>query len=242
MKIKQLPGFDGSDMVTFQSDHALVSSHFRIHKTVAPHLQQLCEKAAEDGLPLALISGYRSYQRQATIWDEKFSGKREILDENALPVKSFKNDEEKFAAISQWSAVPGTSRHHWGTDMDIFDARSLKQGYRIQLIPEEFSANGPCEKLNFWLIHHLKALGFYRPYLQQNPLSNSASHPPRKLQSSAIKSIPFEPWHISYLPTARKCIQYITEEKLLQTWSSFTFSASNWAKENVETICKFSGF
>jgi len=39
---------------------------------------------------------------------------------------------EKIASILRWSALPGTSRHHWGTDLDIIDAKALTAEMKVQ--------------------------------------------------------------------------------------------------------------
>ena len=242
MRLEQILGIEDSDIVTFENDHAMVSKHFRIHQAIIPQLELLCEKAWKDGIKLALISGYRSYQRQVTIWDEKYRGERDILDQDSHPIKEFNNDEEKFCAISQWSAIPGASRHHWGTDIDVFDATSLENGYQLKLIPEEFSGNGPCEKLNHWLNQNLSSYGFIRPYFSstENHMDSTTNRDLSR-KSTTLKPISIEPWHISYLPLAQDYIQYITAEKLINTWSRFPFSASDWAKNNVQAICKLLG-
>ena len=37
--------------------------------------------------------------------------------------------------ILEWSALPGASRHHWGSEFDVFDLAALPEGYRVQLLP-----------------------------------------------------------------------------------------------------------
>lgn len=242
MNFEKILGIDESEMVPFQSRYAWTSQQFRIHKKVVEKLELLCEAAYKDNFKLALISGYRSYKRQVAIWEEKCNGTREILDKNAHPINSFESDEEKYCAISQWSAIPGASRHHWGTDIDIFDATSLENDYHLKLIPEEFSSEGPCGKLNIWLDQNLSTFGFFRPYfLPEYRVSDLSINFKNNKEQPAIKAINSEPWHISYLPIAKDYIQYITAEMLLETWSHFPFSASDWAKTNVKTICNLLG-
>ena len=50
---------------------------------------------------------------------------------------------ERIEAILPWSALPGASRHHWGTDVDLIDRKATPPGYRVQLTPEEFEPGGP---------------------------------------------------------------------------------------------------
>ena len=80
-------------------------------------LKRVQELAAQDNIKIEVISGYRSFERQLTIWNEKATGKRatynksnERLDINEM------SDVEIMNSILKWSALPGASRHHWGTD------------------------------------------------------------------------------------------------------------------------------
>lgn len=67
-------------------------------------------------------------------------------------------------AILRWSALPGASRHHWDTDLDIFDPDLLPPGAQLQLTPEEYLPGGCFASLTRWLDRHLGEYGFYRPY------------------------------------------------------------------------------
>jgi hypothetical protein len=71
---------------------------------------------------------------------------------------------ERVAAILWWSALPGTSRHHWGTDFDVLDAAAMPAGYKLQVIPAEYLEGGPFHRLTTWLDAHMGAFGFFRPY------------------------------------------------------------------------------
>ncbi len=231
MNTELILGIDDALMQPFQSQYALVSPDLYIHQDVSPHLAALCEKAYFDGNKLALLSGYRSYQRQVLIWNEKSSGQRIILDDDENVVHSFKSNHEKYLAISRWSALPGLSRHHWGTDIDIFAANIIETGYHPQLTGVEFAKNGPCEKLNQWLQDNLSAYDFFRPYmLQKKPTTPQQHH--------KIKEITFEPWHISYLPIAKENIQYLGIASIKAIWSTHSFCAANWAIENIQDIYK----
>ena len=89
------------------------------------------------------------------------------------------NDGERVAAILAWSALPGASRHHWGTEFDIIDRAALPKGYVVQLVPREYAAGGPFERLGRWLDEHLEGHGFHRPYRRD------------------LGGVAPEPWHLS---------------------------------------------
>ncbi len=215
---EQLAGLDESQMVNYQHPLAWSANSLKVHKSVVASLNQLCEKAYADGFKLALLSGYRSFKRQEQIWELKLSGQRPILDLHQNKIEQFKSDEDKFQAIARWSAIPGMSRHHWGTDLDIFDARAIEQGYQVELLPEEFSKVGPCFKLGYWLENHLQQFDFFRPYLVDNG------------------GIAVEPWHISFKPLAQKITQQIKVETLQQIWQQHPCSWSDWVIANKEQL------
>jgi LAS superfamily LD-carboxypeptidase LdcB len=156
-----------------------------LHKEViAPYLA-LRAAAAVQGIDLVAFSSFRDFDRQLGIWNGKFSGERPMRDRSGRPIDARTlSPAERVAAILWWSALPGTSRHHWGTDFDVMDAGALPPGYKLQAIPAEYQAGGPFERLSSWLDEHMHAFGFYRPYTTDRG------------------GVAPEPWHLSYAPVA----------------------------------------
>ena len=98
--------------------------------------------------------------------------------------------EQQLHAILRFSAIPGTSRHHWGTDLDVFDAAALPQDYQLQLSPQEVAPGGMFDPLHCWLDQRMAAgevHGFFRPYGQDRG------------------GVAPERWHLSYAPMAAGC-------------------------------------
>ena len=91
---------------------------------------------------------------------------------------------ERVEAILLWSALPGASRHHWGTDIDLIDGNAIPAGYRVQLTPQEFAAPGPFAALGRWLEAHAAKFGFFRPF------------------RGVLSGVAPEPWHFSFAPIA----------------------------------------
>lgn len=131
--------------------------------------------ALQDGIDLQLVSAYRSFERQQYIWEEKY--KRYTAE--GLPPK------DAIDRILQYSTIPGTSRHHWGTDIDITDSNAPNQ--KRVLVPEKFHNNGPFAPLRKWMEENANRFGFYLVY------TNDASR----------TGFSYEPWHYSYLPEAK---------------------------------------
>jgi LAS superfamily LD-carboxypeptidase LdcB len=151
---------------------------------VAPFLN-LRRAALADGFELTPQSSFRDFSRQLTIWNGKFSGQRPMVDASGQPVDVRElSPLERVDAILQWSALPGSSRHHWGTDVDLIDARATPPGYRVQLTPEEFVRGGPFAPLGDWLERNAARFGFFRPF------------------RGVLSGVRPEPWHFSFAPVA----------------------------------------
>lgn len=177
-----------------------------VHAEVVQPLLELRAAAAQHGFDLAVLSGFRSFDRQLSIWNRKVTGELAVLDSNARPldVKTL-TDLELVHAILRWSALPGASRHHWGTDVDVYDAAAKPDGYEVDLVPGEVEAGGMFAPLHEWLDARIAsgdALGFFRPY------------------DTDRNGIAPERWHLSYSPVATKCARQLTVAALHETIES----------------------
>jgi LAS superfamily LD-carboxypeptidase LdcB len=156
-----------------------------LHKEVVSPFLTLRAAAAADGIDLVAFSSFRDFDRQLAIWNGKFRGERPMQDRAGLPLDvSGLTAAQRVEAILWWSALPGTSRHHWGTDFDVVDAAAMPPGYKLQVIPAEYQAGGPFHRLTTWLDEHLHVFGFYRPYAEDRG------------------GVLPEPWHLSHARVA----------------------------------------
>lgn len=156
-----------------------------LHRQVVAPFLNLRRAAEKEGIELAAVSSFRDFARQLTIWNGKFSGERPMFDAAGakLDAKSL-TPQERVAAILQWSALPGASRHHWGTDLDLVDGRVSAAGYQIKLTRAEYAPGGPLAALDLWLTAHAPRFGFFRPFQGER---------------SGVQP---EPWHFSFAPIA----------------------------------------
>ena len=132
------------------------------------------KEALKEGIKIEIVSGFRSFNRQKQIWNRKFR----INKMNGL------SPQQNLLKIIEYSTLPGTSRHHWGTDIDIIDGNKTVSG--DVLLEKNFHGDGPYVKLRKWMDINAKRFGFYRPY-NNNPKR---------------KGFEYEPWHYSYAPIA----------------------------------------
>lgn len=172
----------------------------QLQAEVVGPLLSLCERASAAGFDIKVASSFRSFDRQLMIWNGKASGLRSVLDTDGQPLDVKRlSDVELMFAILRWSALPGASRHHWGTDLDIYDASNIPENYILQLTVAETQGEGPFTAFHEWLTAELATennVGFYRPY----DIDRGGVAP--------------EPWHLSYAPLAEVYEQALTEDIL----------------------------
>ncbi|KAB1455534.1 M15 family metallopeptidase [Vibrio panuliri] len=169
---------------------------FLVHPAVEQDLLSLKNAAAQAGFNLNIASGFRDFERQKLIWNNKMSGVSAILDKHSQPLDTaLMSCAEKITAILRWSALPGASRHHWGSDFDVFDRNSLPEGVSLQLEPWEY-LTGHQAKFYQWLTANLNQYGFFFPYAKD------------------LGGVAPEPWHISHKTTAQACLSQLTLEQL----------------------------
>ena len=179
-------------------DHA--SLERPVHRDIVAAWCELRAAAAAAGFDLAIASGYRNYQRQLAIWNAKAGGTRPVFgdDGRALDIAAL-SETERVLAILRWSALPGTSRHHWGTDLDVYDRAAVPPDYAVRLDAAEVADDGPFGPLHRWLDERIAAdaaCGFFRPY-----------------QTDA-GGVAAERWHLSYAPLAARYQRSLGAESL----------------------------
>ena len=160
-------------------------------------LHQLQAAAAEAGFELQVASGFRSFDRQLAIWNRKATAERPVYDDTGQALLwGGMADLDWMHAILRFSALPGSSRHHWGTDLDVFDAAVMPEGYQLQLSPTEVADDGRFGALHRWLDARIAAgesFGFQRPY------------------AIDCGGVACERWHLSYSPLAQQCETQLSE-------------------------------
>ncbi len=169
----------------------------RLHAQAIDAANALREAAAAAGHDLAIVSAFRDFSRQSGIWNRKFRGEQAVLDRAGKPLQvAVMNGPERVRAILLWSALPGASRHHWGTDFDVYDRAAVQPDYRPELTLAEYTGSGPFARLDEWLAANLGNYGFFRPYRTDR----GGVHP--------------EPWHLSYAPVAGPALRALTVDVL----------------------------
>ena len=200
MNPHELTGQSRTHVVTVADPSCTLHVH-----AVAPFMS-LHRAARADGFDLKPVSGFRDFDRQLAIWNGKFNGERPLQDAAGGAIDAMRmSPPDRIAAILRWSALPGASRHHWGTDIDLIDANALAPGYRVQLSPAEYSDSGPFGPLAAWLEVHAARFGFFRPY------------------RGILSGVQAEPWHFSFAPVAETARRALGPSVLKEALASASF-------------------
>jgi LAS superfamily LD-carboxypeptidase LdcB len=131
--------------------------------------------AKKEGITLNIISAFRSFNHQKRIWEAKWTGKRKVEGKDLS--KSITDIYKRAETILHFSSMPGSSRHHWGTDIDIYDLNNST------------FEKGQGLKVYTWLRNNAHKYGFYQVYTANRPYGYEE-----------------EKWHWSYLPLAKPMI------------------------------------
>jgi LAS superfamily LD-carboxypeptidase LdcB len=171
----------------------------KVHRGAVEAVRRLADACAAAGIKLAVASSFRSFERQVEIWNAKYTGARPLLTRDGRPFDRGQADPNALIdAILAWSALPGGSRHHWGTDFDVVDGDVLAAGYQPQLVPQEYAPGGAFERLGAWLDANLTRHDFFRPYRRERG------------------GVQPEAWHLSYGPIATPALEALSLEVLIE--------------------------
>jgi LAS superfamily LD-carboxypeptidase LdcB len=128
----------------------------------------MARAAQADGIDLEIISATRNKNYQKGIWERKWR-------------RASGTPAEKALWILRYSSMPGTSRHHWGTDFDI-----------VSLSPSWWLTS-EGERIYDWMTKNAASYGFYQPYTLKG--------------DKRLTGYQEEKWHWSYAPTADRMLK-----------------------------------
>ncbi len=163
--------YASSESFVFVNDQQVVSKGMYLDKEVFEQFKKMQVAAKKEGVHLKIISGVRNFADQKRIWERKWLDRNHIIDE-----------KERALDILKYSSMPMTSRHHWGTDIDM---NSLDNKYFSQ---------GQGLKVYKWLSENANQYGFHQVYTNKKT-SNRTGYEEEK-------------WHWSYLPKAKKYLDF----------------------------------
>ncbi len=163
------------DFVQIPAEYVMGPNKMYLRKETLEAYLKMYEAAMADGIRLKIASATRNFDYQSELWNNKWTGSR-IVDGMDLSV-SFPDGLERFKKILEYSAAPGASRHHWGTDIDINGAE-----------PAYFNTQKGIAEYE-WMVKNAPSFGFCQTYTLKG--------------SSRPNGYNEEKWHWSYLPLSR---------------------------------------
>ena len=193
------------DVIIGKSQSNLVGDSIRLEVNTYKAFKKMEAAAKRDGIHLKIVSAYRGFERQKLIWNNKY--------------EKFTNDfslepEKAISEIIRFSTLPGTSRHHWGTDIDIIDGNFPDE--EDVLVSEKFEKDGLFYKVKNWLDNNSENFGFYLTY------TNDKNR----------KGFEFEPWHYSYKPVSLKYYRALIKTDLKKIIKSLDINGSDYFDES----------
>lgn len=172
-------------------DFMLIPAQYRdediryIRKDVMEGFIKMYESAAKDGIRIVIRSATRNFENQKRIWENKWTGKT-ILEDGTNAAKDIQDDLSRAKKILEYSSMPGTSRHHWGTDLDFnsFDNQWFESGEGLALYQ--------------WLTTHAHQYGFCQTYTKMGTDRNTGYFE--------------EKWHWTYMPVSQEITRQAKEK------------------------------
>ncbi|MFV0548091.1 MAG: M15 family metallopeptidase [Limnobaculum xujianqingii] len=200
----------------------LNNPRFAVNKEVYQPFCELQNAAQKDGFTLFPFSAFRGFETQLKIWNGKFNGQKPLYDIHGVPrdYSQLNSEDEIIDCILNWSALPGASRHQWGTEIDVVDLTKAPENYHVQLLPQETVKGGVFYDLHLWLNENIEKYGFFRPY----GMHQGGMYP--------------EPWHLSYWPVANRMLQSLTVDMLEDALKSADMSGKHRVLERLPELFK----
>ena len=182
-----------------KADIDLYGEDINLRKEAHDAFVEMRKAALADGIDIKIVSGYRSFERQAVIFERKYL---KYTDDGMEPLDAIEK-------IIEYSTIPGTSRHHWGTDVDLIDGNPSVDG--DVLVASKFGTDGPFEKFKLWMDENSEKFDYYLVY---------TNNPKRR-------GFKYEPWHYSYAPLSRPMLKTFRLKNILKQLKAEDFLGSD---------------
>jgi len=191
--------------LTGKGDLNLVGKHFKLQKEAFIAFKKMQKEALKERISIQIVSAYRSFNHQEEIWNRKY--KQYILEGLS--------EQETITKIIEYSSIPGASRHHWGTDIDIID-NTLKRPKKL-LIESNYAKDEIYSTLKMWMDKNAASYGFYLVYNN----------------SPVRKGYKYEPWHYTYKPLSKKILEKYLEINLIHFFKESNIKGSHLFSDSL---------
>jgi poly-gamma-glutamate capsule biosynthesis protein CapA/YwtB (metallophosphatase superfamily) len=172
-----------------------------IQKSVLAAFERMYADAKADGITLRVTSASRNFNTQKYIWESKI---KEYTEKYPDRIECAKR-------VLKYISLPGTSRHHWGTDLDFISKRPSYWD----------SAQG--KKAYTWLEANAHKYGFFQPFGE----GRTSGHGEEK-------------WHWSYYPLSdlylKEYLKLVTTSDIKGFKSDFSAEKFSVISDYVQAI------
>ena len=164
-----------TEILTGMDNSKIVGDTIQLERETYNAFIKMKDAAEKDGIKIKIVSGFRDFYRQQTIWNNKY---KKFTEEFLLDGPS------AIQEIIRFSTIPGTSRHHWGTEIDVIDENFKNE--KNLLIAKKYEEGGIFNSLKKWMDKNSEKFGFYIVY------DDNDKRP----------GFEYEPWHYTYRPVS----------------------------------------
>ena len=171
------------------TNFVLIPEHMASNKSMYCHRETfhaylaMRDSALKEGITLTIVSATRNFDRQLQIWNRKWQNTQG-------------NDSIKVRSIMRYSSMPGTSRHHWGTDLDFISVET------------DYWTHGEGLRIYQWLCANAHKFGFFQPYTADPARTGYAE----------------ERWHWSYAPLSKPYLEAYRQKITAEDITGFSGS------------------
>ena len=201
---------------TTDSNFVLIPEHIASNKSMYCHHETfeaylaMRDSALRDGITLTIVSATRNFDRQLQIWNRKWQNTQcpkncpPKLGGQAQRAEGVCNTDSlqltcdicKVRSIMRYSSMPGTSRHHWGTDLDFIS------------VEPDYWTHGEGLRIYNWLCANAHKFGFFQPYTADPARTGYAE----------------ERWHWSYAPLSKPYLEVYRQKITAEDITGFSGS------------------
>ena len=147
------------------------------------------DSALKENISLTIVSATRTFDRQRQIWERKWNTTPSLPNDTTAHIQKIHN-------IMRYSSMPGTSRHHWGTDLDFISVET------------DYWTHGEGLRTYQWLCNNAHKFGFFQPYTADPTRTGYAE----------------ERWHWSYAPLSKPYLEAYRQKITAEDISGFSGS------------------
>lgn len=155
-----------------QVDSIYTNKETYLQKEVYRAFLKMYDSALQSKIKLTIVSGTRNFYSQKWIWERKWEKYKDL------------EPKERALKILEYSSMPSSSRHHWGTDVDLVSLNN------------PFFESGEGKSTYEWLQKHAHLFGFYQVYTNKENGRTGYNE---------------ERWHWTYLPLSKDYLSFYNE-------------------------------